>query len=208
MKECLFDPNHGPWESAIAQDDRGGPLTYQCFHESCKDYTWHDARSKISGTAPINHFFVKEDGTKPPREMPAGGMTVAKIEGLRLPALRYESADPELPPPLVVKPEIFFDADKKKRPTYNYQKMVQYLWRFFGPIFCTDKIFWRYTDGVYTQVTEDSVRQVILVALKEQVQPNWMNGTLELFQGFMNKDRTPGRWKRITSTAKTGCSTS
>jgi hypothetical protein len=48
LNACLFDPNHHKNEAAIVQDS-SGLLTYQCFHSSCRAYTWKDAREQISG---------------------------------------------------------------------------------------------------------------------------------------------------------------
>jgi hypothetical protein len=49
LEHCLFDESHRGGEAAIGQTPEG-KLFYQCFHDSCKGRTWHDARSKISGT--------------------------------------------------------------------------------------------------------------------------------------------------------------
>lgn len=46
---CLFDSSHTKGEAAIGQTDQG-KLFYQCFHESCKGHTWHEARKIISGS--------------------------------------------------------------------------------------------------------------------------------------------------------------
>ena len=47
-----FDQSHTRGEAAIGQTDEG-KLFYQCFHESCKNHTWHEARQIISGDAPL-----------------------------------------------------------------------------------------------------------------------------------------------------------
>jgi len=49
LRECLFDPSHQGGEAAIGQGS-DGKLIYQCFHDSCKSRTWHDARQIISGS--------------------------------------------------------------------------------------------------------------------------------------------------------------
>ncbi len=52
LRECLFDSSHRGKDAAIGQT-ADGKLFYQCFHDSCKERTWHDARSKISGSDPL-----------------------------------------------------------------------------------------------------------------------------------------------------------
>ncbi|MFZ0931364.1 MAG: hypothetical protein WAN11_22360 [Syntrophobacteraceae bacterium] len=55
LHTCLFDGNHTGGEAAIGQA-ADGKLFYHCFHNSCKDKTWHDAREKISGSDPLGEF--------------------------------------------------------------------------------------------------------------------------------------------------------
>ncbi len=52
LRECIFDSSHRGKDAAIGQT-ADGKLFYQCFHDSCKGRTWHDARSKISGSDPL-----------------------------------------------------------------------------------------------------------------------------------------------------------
>lgn len=55
LDTCLFDETHAGGESSIGQTT-GGKLFYQCFHDSCKGRTWHDARQKISGGDKLSQF--------------------------------------------------------------------------------------------------------------------------------------------------------
>jgi len=55
LDACLFDPSHTQNEAAIIQDQTG-KITYQCFHNSCSDRTWHDARDAISGDDSLASF--------------------------------------------------------------------------------------------------------------------------------------------------------
>ena len=55
LEQCLFDPNHGPHEASIIQA-ADGKLYYQCFHDSCKDRRWTEARQIISGEASLRDF--------------------------------------------------------------------------------------------------------------------------------------------------------
>jgi len=55
LEQCLFDPSHTAGESAIGQS-ADGTLFYQCFHASCQNRTWGEARRIISGDAKLNAF--------------------------------------------------------------------------------------------------------------------------------------------------------
>ena len=63
LKCCLFDETHSGGEAAIGQA-ANGKLFYQCFHDSCKKKTWHDARQKISGDEKIAESSGPEKETK------------------------------------------------------------------------------------------------------------------------------------------------
>lgn len=62
LKECVFDPSHGPKEAAIGQTS-DGRLFYQCFHNGCKDRTWAEARKEISGTDDLKSFCLMPQTT-------------------------------------------------------------------------------------------------------------------------------------------------
>ncbi len=53
FRHCLFNPDHTANEAAIGQTEEG-KLFYQCFHDSCKNRTWREARQLISGNDPIS----------------------------------------------------------------------------------------------------------------------------------------------------------
>lgn len=55
LEHCLFDPTHTAGEAAIGQNAEG-KLFYQCFHDSCKNRTWSEARRIISGDAKLGEF--------------------------------------------------------------------------------------------------------------------------------------------------------
>jgi len=46
LEHCVFDSSHMNNEAAFGQMD-SGKLFYQCFHDSCKDKTWHDAKQVL-----------------------------------------------------------------------------------------------------------------------------------------------------------------
>ncbi len=54
LELCPFDSSH-VWESSIIQQP-DGKLLFQCFHNSCKDRKWADARQAISGNDSLAQF--------------------------------------------------------------------------------------------------------------------------------------------------------
>lgn len=60
LDTCLFNASHAGNESAIIQNAEGA-LYYQCFHDSCKDKKWKDARTIISGQDSLKPFFDHND---------------------------------------------------------------------------------------------------------------------------------------------------
>ncbi|MEN6484319.1 MAG: phage/plasmid primase, P4 family [Syntrophobacteraceae bacterium] len=59
LEKCVFDESHAPGESSIVQTAQG-KLLYQCFHDSCRSRTWHDARKMIAGEEELSKY--TEDG--------------------------------------------------------------------------------------------------------------------------------------------------
>lgn len=57
LDACVFDQSHTANEAAIGQDQNGS-LFYRCFHNSCQDRTWHEAREKISGNDSLARFMT------------------------------------------------------------------------------------------------------------------------------------------------------
>jgi hypothetical protein len=63
LESCLFDPSHTEKEASIIQNS-SGKLFYQCFHNSCRDKKWKDARRLISGDDDLSQFNLVQDQTK------------------------------------------------------------------------------------------------------------------------------------------------
>lgn len=57
LRNCVFDSTHTAKESAIGQND-DGTLFYQCFHESCQERSWKEARQLISGDDSLAPFMI------------------------------------------------------------------------------------------------------------------------------------------------------
>jgi len=58
LDHCLFDESHTGKDAAIIQYNNGA-LAYHCFHDSCTDKTWKDARRAISGDEPLTNAAAK-----------------------------------------------------------------------------------------------------------------------------------------------------
>ena len=76
LAQCLFDPAHNNNEAAIGQA-ADGKLFYQCFHNSCKDKTWAEARELISHDDKLGQFMV---GGAAPAKRRRGGLRVVGSE--------------------------------------------------------------------------------------------------------------------------------
>lgn len=63
LKHCVFNPEHVNNESSIIQMS-DGKLSYQCFHNSCQDRTWREARQVISGDDSLAQFCAGYDPSK------------------------------------------------------------------------------------------------------------------------------------------------
>jgi hypothetical protein len=61
LEHCVFDENHTSNEAAIGQT-ADGKLTSQCYHDSCKGKTWHEARKIISGDVSLEPWLVGGNG--------------------------------------------------------------------------------------------------------------------------------------------------
>lgn len=68
LKECVFDKTHTPNESSIIQGP-DGKLFYQCFHDSCQQHRWEDARKVISGADKLTKY-LSGDPSHPPEKYP------------------------------------------------------------------------------------------------------------------------------------------
>lgn len=56
LEHCLFDSAHTGKDAGIIQMD-SGTLMYRCFHNSCREKTWDDARRLISGDKDLGKYY-------------------------------------------------------------------------------------------------------------------------------------------------------
>ena len=59
LQYCVFNRDHSPNEASIIVWD-SGKIIYQCFHNSCKDKKWADAREILTGSISLARW-IRED---------------------------------------------------------------------------------------------------------------------------------------------------
>ncbi|MHB8071545.1 MAG: DNA primase family protein [Candidatus Cryosericum sp.] len=72
LSECIFDPAHSPNEAAVGQS-ADGKLYYQCFHNSCRQHTWTEARAVISGHDKLTPFMPGRPSRSRKQKAPSPG---------------------------------------------------------------------------------------------------------------------------------------
>lgn len=159
LNNCLFDPAHKKKEASIVQDDQG-LLTYQCFHNSCRDYTWHDAREKISGRDPLAPFCKNYDPNWQPKD-PA-----------------QKPIDPDKP---------FLKQNEKGRVSFNAALLANYLEKEFQPVINEGRdfgsLFYHYNSrGVWHILPEAAVRKVARRALGDHAQSRRISDAVTLLE--------------------------
>lgn len=185
LDHCLFDSNHGANQASIIVPDRGAIL-YQCFHASCSDYKWRDARRKISSDRPIAEFCAGYDPAwQPPRETGTGFLrdiapppeerVVAPLDGV--------------PAPHEIDPREFYEK-RGKRPVFVPWLLVQYLSAWLDPICHTAGTFWRYRDGVWQEMSRHAIARIAATALKDQVQAAWIEAAIKILAATNNREES------------------
>lgn len=184
LEKCLFNPDHGPGEASIISAPTGkSPLLYQCFHASCKDKRWKDARQIISGDKPIAQFCAGYDPDwKPPRSEGSGAM--AEIQVRTETGIESEA---QVEPPEKVDPLEFFEK-RGKRPVFVPLYLANYLASYLNPIVHTSGVFWRYRDGLWKPFPETTINQVIGTSLKERWQGDFQSNVVKRLKGLVNQE--------------------
>lgn len=185
LEECVFDPNHRNGEASIAQSPDYPWLTYQCYHDSCRDKTWKRARAEISGNDSLKQFCSGYNPTwKSPKTVGTGMLT--KIE----PVYDHEKSGliegATVPPPHEIDYAEFFEK-RGKRASFVPRYMANYLLAYLQHIVYTEGVFWRYDHGVWQPYSRDKLVQICTIALKDQVQAHWVTNTIQIFQGLVTK---------------------
>jgi hypothetical protein len=78
LKTCLFNESHVSNKASIIQSSEG-TLYYQCFHNSCRDKQWSDARWEISGGDKLHQFYKDPPKTETKDEIRYSFMTAEEL---------------------------------------------------------------------------------------------------------------------------------
>lgn len=191
LEECLFDPNHRAGQASIVVPQYG-PMAYQCFHASCKSYTWKDARKKISGDKSLAEFCAGYDPNwKPPQQEGTG-----LIRDMALPPTRYATpalqngadADaPLVPPPAEMDPREFYEK-KGKRPVFVPFYLTKYLAAYLHPICHTNGTFYHYCGGYWKEFTKTALAEICVHTLKQEIQSAWIENAIKILAGYVNRE--------------------
>jgi P4 family phage/plasmid primase-like protien len=193
LRECVFNPEHQPWEASICQSPSPPWLTYQCFHSSCKGRTWKEARQQISGDQSLAPYCANYDPAwrTATRIEPGTGA----LHNINIPMVMQESFEhaPVLPPNEIEAREFF--ERRGKRPTFVPSLLAKYFAVLLDPIVHTDDLFWRYDNGVWRPYPRSSIFQIGVHTLKEVAQPDWIEKGIKLLAGLVNRkqEEWPGQ---------------
>ena len=196
LQKCIFDPNHGPNEASIIVP-RQGPILYQCFHASCKNRTWREARRLISGNKSLAEFCEGYDPNWTPPKTTGIGQFSQDI------VLDFVSSEEDpvyaldgklIPPPSQVDWREFYI--KNQREEFVPLFLVRYLQKYLYPLACTAKQFWKYKEGAWKPYSDALIRRHITRALKEKIQGRMTDNVFKILadETYVNEelwDRNP-----------------
>ena len=162
LNQCLFDPNHGKNEASITQAP-DGMLSYQCFHSSCSDKTWHDARRLISGEKSLAEFCEGYNPQWKPHTQKTTGIAVGNGAG-----------DPG-----------FLVENERGRIKFIPAKMADYLESQLKPIIFEgndfSRMFYRYHEsGVWKPYPRDAIRKYVRRLLGDHAKTAWLDGAIDV----------------------------
>ncbi len=190
LRECVFNPEHMARDAAVLQDT-DGKLYYHCSHNSCRGYTFADARKVISGDEKLTKWMEGYDPDWKPPDTCGSGI----LGELELAPTHVEVGCPQLPDPVAIDPMEFFTVrGNGGRPAFVVQAMANYLAAYLAPLVCTDGVFWRYSDGCWRRLHDDVLRQMVAQALKDRVQADWIKSSLQVLSALVNRLET--QWQR------------
>jgi len=182
LDQCLFNPDHDQGQASIMTSPTG-PLIYQCFHSSCKDKRWKDARARISGDKPISEFCAGFDPNwTPPKQSGTGAMADILVRS----ELSVQSTA-AVKVPEKMDPAEFFEK-RGKRPVFVPMYLARYLAAYLEPLVHTAGGFWRYEKGVWKPFADTILSQIMVAVMKERVQADMMTNTLKILRGLINRE--------------------
>ncbi len=156
LEACIFDENHRKNESAVCKTPEG-MLYYKCFHDSCVDRTWKEARQIISGDELLLEFY---SGYDPTLDRAGKGKALAK-------------------PYLIL--------EEGKRPKFNASIMADTLVEHYAPVICEGpdygSQFYSYSKkaGLWKFLPVATINHRITTELGDHAMPHRRESTRSLF---------------------------
>jgi hypothetical protein len=174
LERCIFNPHHDRNEAAIVVSHRG-VITYQCFHSSCKEKKWKDAKQIISGDRKLIEFCTGYDPQWVPPQQVTGPGDLSEMP--TDPESMMCETNPIVPPPAAIEPRWFYEK-KGRRPVFVPQRLVQYLANYLRPICHTAGIFYRYKHGVWKEIFRTELSSLVVHTLKHEIQASWIDNAV------------------------------
>jgi P4 family phage/plasmid primase-like protien len=193
LHQCVFDPNHRGNEASIIQEP-SGKLLYQCFHDSCSQRTWKEARAKISGEDDIKPFREGFDPNwRPPKKKNKGGGN-----GENAPS--YNDAEP------------WVSYSDRGRVQIDTERLANHLLQEFQPLMYEGKdrtaLLFRYFDelGYWRNIASDAIWLRCRQILGRHAKARIIDETVSLVRGsvFIEPQDVENRRERMFLNLKSG----
>ncbi len=189
--QCLFDESHiGHKSCAIVISSSPPFITYHCYHNTC-NYTWQDAKAKLSGKKSLAQYCENYD----PNWQPPAGRRPAPTPREQLSPLevvvQVVDGAAEEENPVEVSPYRFFSEGK--RPAFILDEMARYVSAYLHPLVHTDGDYWHYASGVWSVLNRKEIGKVVAVALKDQMSTSRIENTVMAISYTANLEEE--RWQ-------------
>jgi P4 family phage/plasmid primase-like protien len=182
LDKCLFNPDHGKNDASIVVPKKGA-IKYQCFHSSCQDRKWKDAKQIISGGDKLAQFCTGYDPNwKPPQQITGPG------DLADMPTDRYSMMNevtPCVPLPEKIDPRWLYEK-KGRRPVFVPKRLVNYVANYLRPIRHTAGLFYRYDKGNWQIYDKTEIATIIDETMKEEIQAAWIDNALKILSARVN----------------------
>ena len=186
IDRCLFNPDHRR-EAGISHEE-SGTLRYHCFHNTCKGYSWHDARRVISGTDSLAPFM---EGYRPSRLRPASSRKYDPAPQTHQPSYSGSAAHTIA---YDAGPIHFIRANSKGRESLDPAAAADHFEAQLSPIYCTGgekQQFFQYDPcGVWKPYSHGKLRRIIRSELADKAKPSWIKQIVEMLEFQCYKDQT------------------
>lgn len=184
LDRCLFNPDHTGGDAYIGYTPNS-PLIYKCFHSSCADKKWKDAKAAISGNKKLPEFCA---GYDPAWKPPESNVGTGAMKDLQVQTPTGIESTATVMPPEQVDPQAEFFEKRGARPVFVPMYLANYLAAYLAPLVHTDGVFWRYRDGLWTQFPKNTIEQVIVKAMREHSQAAFIENSMKILSRNINQE--------------------